>query len=448
MLAVILLASSRVSSLAAERRPLRARKERPIDARCYSRRTYLNAGWRTWGDWLGTGTIAPGLRKYRSFKKARAFARTLDLKSNAEWLDYCASGKKPVDIPAAPQHRYAKVGWASWGDWLGTGIVAPSLRQYRSFRKARAFVRRLGLKSRSEWYDYCKSGKKPADIPAFPDQTYSHAGWAGMSDWLGTGTIAPRLRQYRSFKKARAFVRELGLQSSKDWRDYCASGKKPADIPANPDRAYADDGWSGMGDWLGTGTVATRSRQYRPFKRARTFVRRLGLKSRAYWSDYCRSGKKPDDIPTYPNETYAHSGWVGMGDWLGAGRIAPGQHRPFKKARAFVQRLGLKSQTKWHDYLKSGRKPADIPNAPQSVYANDGWAGYGDWLGTDTIATHFRRYRSFKKARTFVRGLGLKSQIEWKAYCKSGQKPDDIPSNANLVYANDGWAGMRDWLDG
>ena len=65
-----------------------------------------------------------------------------------------------------------------------------------------------------------------------------------MGDWLGTGTIAHRLREYRSFKKARAFVRSLGLKSQAEWRAYCKSGKKPDDIPANPNRRIRE-GWLG-----------------------------------------------------------------------------------------------------------------------------------------------------------------------------------------------------------
>ena len=48
----------------------------------------------------------------------------------------------------------------------------------------------------------------------------------------------------------------------------------------------------------------------------------------------------------------------------------------------------------------------------------------GDWLGTGTVARRLRQYRSFKEARAFVRSLGLKSEAEWCAYCKSGKKPD------------------------
>ena len=71
------------------------------------------------GDWLGTGTIASYLREYRSFKEARAFARSLSLKSGAEWRDYCRSGKKPTDIPDHPRPNICRRGWAGLGDWLG-----------------------------------------------------------------------------------------------------------------------------------------------------------------------------------------------------------------------------------------------------------------------------------------------------------------------------------------
>jgi hypothetical protein len=59
-----------------------------------------------------------------SFTKARAFAHALGLKSNAEWRKYCKSGKMPDDLPAKPHHKYAGIGWAGMGDWLGTGNVS------------------------------------------------------------------------------------------------------------------------------------------------------------------------------------------------------------------------------------------------------------------------------------------------------------------------------------
>ena len=45
-----------------------------------------------------------------------------------------------------------------------------------------------------------------------------------------------------------------------------------------------------------------------------------------------------------------------------------------------------------------------------------------------------KKFRDFESAREFVRSLHLKGNKEWREYCKSGKKPDNIPSNPNWVY--------------
>ena len=300
---------------------------------------------------------------------------------------------------------------------------------WRKFEDARAFVRGLGLKSNPEWRDYCKSGKKPADIPTNPHRTYTNTGWDGYGDWLGTGTVAPFLRLFRPFRKARTFVRSLALKSQAEWRDFCASGKLPNDIPSNANLVYAEAGWVSWGDWFGTGN---RRGGWRSFKKARAFARHLGLKFSDEWRDYCKSGKKPADIPVDPHAVYGEAGWAGIGDWLGTGRVRGKGWRSFREARATVRKLKLKSVSEWINYCKSGKKPTSIPANPHSVYANDGWSGMGDWLGTGTVATRLRQYLPYKKARSFARNRQLKSVAEWQDYCKSNKLPTNIQSGARL----------------
>src|SRR5262249_26988806 len=108
---------------------------------------------------------------------------------------------------------------------------------------------------------------------------------------------------------------------------------------------------------------------------------------------------------------------------LGLAGVLPVNLGPFSSLAINVHCLGLKSKTQWEEYCASGKKPADIPAAPQAVYVEDGWAGLGDWLGTGRVATHLRQYKSFKEARAYVHGLGLKSETQWREYCKSGKKP-------------------------
>jgi hypothetical protein len=130
-----------------------------------------------------------------------------------------------------------------------------------------------------------------------------------------------------------------------------------------------------MGDWLGTGR---HHGGWRPFKDARAFVRHLGFKSQAEWLGYCKSGRKPIDIPSNPQKTYATAGWAGLVDWLGNGRHNGSGWRPFNNARRFVRGLSLKSEAEWRHYCKSGKRPTDIPNKPDSVYAGAGWENWGN----------------------------------------------------------------------
>lgn len=381
----------------------------PPDIPSNPNRCYAQNGWAGMGDWLGTGTVAPRQRVYRLFEEAREFARRLGLKNIEEWREFSKGklpdkGILPADIPADPYQAYRDNGWVSVGDWLGTGAIAPSLRVYRNFDEARAFVRKLGLSGEDQWRKYCKGklpekGFLPSDIPANPNQNYAKNGWTGMGDWLGTGNIAPCMRQFLPFEEARDFARGLGINGSSEWRKYSIGilpGKecRPPFIPANPYQTYVNDGWTNWGDWLGTGRLASQSWQYRPFDEARKFAQHLGLRSGAEWREYCRGklhekGMPPPDIPAKPERTYAATGWVGWGDWLGTGKVANQlrQYRTFEEARKFARALGLKKQSEWIDFCKGvlpekGALPPDIPASPASKYAEHGWSGMSDWLGT------------------------------------------------------------------
>jgi superfamily II DNA or RNA helicase len=278
---------------------------------------YKNAGWSAWGDWLGTGVIANQNRVYLPFEEARAIVRKLDLKNKDKWSSWAKSDAKPDNIPASPRSIYAGEGWAGFGDWLGTGTIASFNRTYLPFEEARAIVRRVGLRNQAEWLVWTKSDKRPANIPAAPDRTYKNKGWLSIGDWLGTGVIAARNRVYLPFEEARAFVHALSLKNQAEWIAWAKTDARPHDIPANPAGVYKNAGWSGLGDWLGTGTIAVFNRTYLPFEEARAIVRKLDLKNHAKWISWAKSDAKPDNIPAGPQGVYGGEGWAGIGDWLG-----------------------------------------------------------------------------------------------------------------------------------
>jgi hypothetical protein len=247
------------------------------------------------------------------------------------------------------------------------------------FAAAKAFVRKLELKGETEWQAWCKSGKRPFNIPSSPHKTYRDDGWISMPDWLGY-TGRAQHKDMLPFAAARAIVRKLKLKSQKEWNAWSKSGQRPSTIPSLPPKTYRDDGWISWPDWLGYKGQA-RGKML-PFAVARAIVRKLNLKNQKEWFAWSKSGQRPSNIPGNPHKVYRDDGWISTADWLGyEGRALPGNMFPFAVARAIVRKLKLKNQKEWVAWRKSGQRPSNIPSNPDKTYRDDGWISWPDWLG-------------------------------------------------------------------
>lgn len=187
---------------------------------------------------------------------------------------------------------------------------------------------------------------------------------------------------------------------------------------------------------------------WRDFSEAREFARNLNFNGEAAWRNYVKSGSKPHDIPAAPAQTYKNCGWISWGDWLGTNRIATQnrKYKDFHDARKFAHSLKLLSYKEWLNYIKIFDLPNGIPKNPYKTYKDKEWKSWGDWLGTNIIAARYKKQRDFEAARKFVRNQNFKNQAEWRSYCTSGNKPDDIPTNPQSAYKEKGWISMGDWL--
>ena|SRR5215831_6557738 len=83
--------------------------KRPPDIPVVPAVAYRSKGWLGWRDWLGRGRTAP-IKTIRGFAAARAFVRSKNLTSFAEWRSFAKSPLRPADIPTQPWKHYAKKG--------------------------------------------------------------------------------------------------------------------------------------------------------------------------------------------------------------------------------------------------------------------------------------------------------------------------------------------------
>ena len=312
--------------------------------------------------------------KWRSFQDARKFAQKFNFKNKEEWFTYARSGNLPKNIPRNPQGIVSyKKEWKGWEDFLGKPTISKKFREVLDFKNAKKIIHKLNIKSQRGWNSYCKSGKKPNNIPANPRIVYKKQ-WKGWGDWLGTGNKQPGTTNWKNFQDARKFARSLKFKKGTEWDNFCKSKKLPSDIPKTPQTVYKKE-WKGMPDWLGTGFIPQRFRKYRSFQDARKFVHSLRIKTKDDWIKYTKSGVKPDDIPTNPVRTYKKE-WMNWSDWLGSGVISPRNKSKMwlsysdakKEVKELAKKYNIKTWNDWKDAVRKGLIPDNIPKYPNEVY--------------------------------------------------------------------------------
>jgi superfamily II DNA or RNA helicase len=249
-------------------------------------------------------------------------------------------------------------------------------------------------------------------------------------------------KEFKSFHEAKEWVRNLNLNNKLEWDEYIKRDDFPNDIPKTPWCVYGDL-YQGLGDWLGTGRIASKLKVYKPFVEAREWVRSLEFKSTKEWNEYVRNNKLPTDIPKAPKIVYGEK-FIGFPDWLGylPKRGKNKKYRSFEEARKWVRDLNFKNEMEWREYKKRDDFPNDIPKQPQNTtqYKNK-WKGMGDWLGT--FNSKNREWLSFEEAKKYMKPFNLKNEREWRGWKK--QRPKNIPSQPEVKYKNQ-WKGFKDFL--
>lgn len=56
---------------------------------------------------------------------------------------------------------------------------------FLSLEESTIYMRKIGIKSKKEWVEFCKNGNRPKNIPSNPYDFYKNLGWISYGDWLG-----------------------------------------------------------------------------------------------------------------------------------------------------------------------------------------------------------------------------------------------------------------------
>lgn len=137
------------------------------------------------------------------FEEAVRRVRQENLQSVSDYHRWYAL-HTPAKLPKRPDRAYEKE-WKGWGYFLGVYNEMPYVgtprTPFRPYEDAKAYARKLGFTSVEQWFDLCREGKKPKDIPARPDVYYNKTGdWYTWTEFLGT-RIHHRIQYAQDAKK-------------------------------------------------------------------------------------------------------------------------------------------------------------------------------------------------------------------------------------------------------
>ena len=243
---------------------------------------------------------------------------------------------------------------------------------------------------------------------------------------------------FYDFDTARKIIRNMKIKSNKEWRYLRQKNLIPKRVPSAPDVTYKGKGWKSWPDFLGY--------EFLEFEEAKKISQTLEIGSLREWAELYDQGKIPENLPKYPRHTYRDENWDGP-EFLGHGKFTKrNKYRSFIEARKYTRKLKLKNMREWRIFAKSGNKPSDIPFNPDKIYKNNGWLNWPDFLGNGIRHVKGFNYANFIDARSYARGLNLKTSNQWKVFCSENELPKKIPKYPQFHYKNKGWKGWADFL--
>jgi len=208
--------------------------------------------WISWGDFLSSGKISNSKKIFKSYNDCVLFLKEIELSGHNSFIEWF-SLIKPIDIPSNP-HIIYKEKWVSWGEFLSTGNICNSKKEFIDYKMCRDIVIKNNIKTVN---DFCKWIDRPENIPSKPNIIYKNNGWISWSDFLGRNIISHKKmgEKYLSYNDAKNYLKKFKLNHKFYYKEHILRNNIDF-LPKRPEYFYRDV-WTGYLDFLGCESYRT-----------------------------------------------------------------------------------------------------------------------------------------------------------------------------------------------
>ena len=98
------------------------------------------------------------------------------------------------------------------------------------------------------------------------------------------------------------------------------------------------------------------------------------------------------------------------------GRPKNARYRSFAEARAYVHELGFTRWKEWTHWVRTSKRPVDIPTDPRHAYRDSGWKSGPDWLGYTKEPVRVRKTEKFDQLELDAVCIVSKANVKFLAY--------------------------------
>jgi hypothetical protein len=189
---------------------------------------------------------------FMTYTEASLYAQDHKVKSLKLFRNW-AKSERPKNFPSNPHIQYSSE-WTSWGDFLGTGSLFTHSMKFMSYSEAKLYIRGCGINSQTEFNKWAKSKKRPRNFHSAPQKKYKSQ-WVSWGDFLGTGSVHPRLMEFMSYMEAKEYIIKCSLANQKQFKSWAKTPARPTSLPGDPYNYYKNKGWEGWTIFLKGATI-------------------------------------------------------------------------------------------------------------------------------------------------------------------------------------------------